>query len=328
MERKRCSHPRFLGTISTPDVQAFTEWLATEEFCAYVTKYEVRRGKRAAVPMDASSVEQALGVLSGMFKYAISEGRLPPGANPVQNLVDRIPIPRSKTQMLEADDVAILIESARLYSPVMAGRERGCAFLHEMMAVYALTGARFSEGRRIRVEDIRFADQVVRIAGTKTTGSDRVIPLHQQLHDILLPFVKRLGRSTGLLFASSAEQRVVGNWSAMLNRVAIFAGFEPRSVSTRRLRVSYATHRLLSLDDGIPVTIEQVRQELGHASYAMLLKVYARVSRRKERLNPFEYRIERYADPMADRIATMKRRIEEASRGPRGKPVATAPAAM
>jgi integrase len=214
--------------------------------------------------------------------------------------------------MLEADELAILIESARLYSAALRGDSQpDWALPHALVATHALTGARFSEARSICIEDIRFADGVIRIPGTKTEGSDRVIPLHRQLHDILLPFVQGLGRSSGFLFASEVNGRVVGK-APILNRVAIFAGFKPFTVNTRRLRVSYATHRLLSLDDGIPVTIEQVRQELGHTSYAMLLKVYARVSRRKERLNPFEYRIERYAESMGERIDKMRVSFEDA----------------
>lgn len=212
--------------------------------------------------------------------------------NPVRGLIDRVQIPRSKTEMLEADEVALLIESARLYTAAMDWRLSHCPCLYELTATYALTGARFSEARSIRIEDICFGDRVIRIRGTKTSGADRVIPLHEQLHDILLPYVTRLGRTRGLLFASSTRGQVTGMWGSLLNRVAIFAGFEPLTVNTRRFRVSYATHRLLSLHKGMPVTIEQVRQELGHASYLMLLKVYARVSLRKERLDPFEFRVD------------------------------------
>jgi hypothetical protein len=54
--------------------------------------------------------------------------------------------------------------------------------------------------------------------------------------------------------------------------------------------------RLLSLDEGRPVTTEMVRQEIGHsASSRTIERIYARVQRRRERLDPFGFRIEEYA---------------------------------
>lgn len=66
---------------------------------------------------------------------------------------------------------------------------------------------------------------------------------------------------------------------------------------SRTLRVSYITHRLLSLDEGRPVTTEMVRQEVGHSATSKTIeRVYARVSRRRQRLDPFAFRIESYVD--------------------------------
>lgn len=75
------------------------------------------------------------------------------------------------------------------------------------------------------------------------------------------------------------------------------AGLPEKRLRSRTLRVSYITHRLLSLDEGRPVTTEMVRQEVGHsASSKTIERVYARVSARRQRLDPFAFRIEAYVD--------------------------------
>lgn len=290
-ERRRCAGPRNLATISAPDVRAFLRWLGQQP-----------NGRGGT--LGPGSQREHLAALSAVFARAISDGTLPLGANPVAALLDKPSAPPSPTQLLEIHEVALLMESART---LPRGGEGGrapllCAF--ELLAFLALTGAREGEARRTDVPDLDFRRNEIHLRGTKTEGADRVVPMHPQLRDILLPYVSRLGRLHGPLFPNAAGERV-GDWRGTLDRIAKRAGFRVGAVRTRRFRVAYASHRC-TCDS---VDVNTVRLEMGHGSLAMMERVYARAQRRSERMGAeMAYRIDGFAErpDFAERLAAMR----------------------
>lgn len=309
-ERRRCRAPRNLATISTPDVAAFLSWLRSPDVLDYERRrVEMRQGAGGRPPQafGEQTRRHHLTALSGMMKRAAAHGKLPQG-NPVTSLVDRPRIPRSKTELLEEDELALLIEAARTCPPAsIRGGRPVTACVYELVATHILTGGREDEVLRLRVGDVDFERATIRLRGTKTGGADRTLPLHAQLSEILRPYVLGLGGGPGdrLLFASERTGGRIGDWRKALDRVAQRAGFRPGEIRTRRFRTSYITHRLRSLDDGIPVTVEQVRQESGHASYDMIADVYARVSRHRAKLSPFAFRVEACAERLGERLTAL-----------------------
>jgi hypothetical protein len=125
------------------------------------------------------------------------------------------------------------------------------------------------------------------------------MPLHAQLGEILHAYLVRTGRiflKNEPLFVSDRTGGRVGDARKAFDAIAHRAGLPAKRLRSRTLRVSYITHRLLSLDNGRAVTTEIVRQEVGHsASSKTIERVYARVSARRQRLDPFAFRIEAYA---------------------------------
>lgn len=122
------------------------------------------------------------------------------------------------------------------------------------------------------------------------------MPLHRQAGEILQACLVRTGRifqKNAPLFISDRTGGRVGDVWKAFHAIARRAGLPARRLRSRTLRVSYIAPRPLSLDEGRPVTTEMVRQEVGHSGRStMIERVYTRVSRRKERLDPFAFRIE------------------------------------
>lgn len=271
---------RNLATISVLDVRGFVDWLATQP------------NGRGGV-LGRASRRLHLSALSGLFRRAISEGKLPMGSNPVVALMDKPKAPKSQTSWLEVDELALLLESARIVTDRWrVTRQTGLlTFAYEFLATFILTGAREGEVRRLQVSHLDFDSLSIYIPGTKTDGSDRTIPLHPQLAEILLPHVQRLGRFDGLLFTTSSGAPI-GDWRKVLDEIATRAGFPLNQIRTRVLRTSYITHRLACIDQGAPIDPYQVAREVGHSSLAMIMKVYGRVQRRRMRMEELAFRTE------------------------------------
>ena len=289
-ERKRCRGPRNLGTIGVPDVTAFARWLAGQD------------NGRGGV-LGAQSVRHHLSALSGLFRRAVAEGLLP--VNPVAQLVDRPGVPKSRTRLLAPWETALLLESVRTLARDGRGARAPLACAFPLLAFFVYTGARENEARGTDVQDVDFGRGEILIRGTKTSGSHRYVPLHPPLRPILLEHVRTLGRLSGPLFPGARGERF-GAWTKTLDAIARRAGFAPGEVRTRTFRVGYASDRLTC--DGVdPGT---VRHELGHASLALLDRVYAAAQRRAERMGVggMDYTLARWAvhGELAERLEAMQ----------------------
>jgi integrase len=262
------------------DVRGFLDWLATQP------------NGRGGV-LGRASRRLHLSALSGLFRRAISEGKLPIGSNPVSALIDKPRAPRSQTSWLEVGELALLLESARILTGHWSatGQKGLPTFAYEFLATFILTGAREGEVRRLQVSHFDFDSLSIYIPGTKTDSSDRVIPMHPQLAETLLPHVQRLGRPDGLLF-TTASGAPIGDWRKVLDAIATRAGFPNGQIRTRVFRTSYITHRLACIDQGAPIDPYQVAREVGHSSLAMIMKVYGRVQRRRVRMEELAFRTE------------------------------------
>lgn len=285
--------PRNLATIGVPDIRLYHEWLKTQPN---------NRGGQ----LGRQSRRHHLNVLSGVFRRAISEGKLPPGSNPVAALMDKPKVPKSETSWLEVDELALLLESARIVveQDRASGRRPPLPCAYEFLATFILTGAREDEIRRLQIRHLDFDAEIIDIPGTKTEGSNRSMPMHPQLREILLPYVESLRRTSGPVFLTAAGQPV-GDWRKTLDVIATRAGFAKGRIRTRVFRTSYITHRLACIDQGAPIDPYQVAREVGHASLAMIMKVYGRVQRRRVRMEELAFRVDCIGPALQDRLQAL-----------------------
>jgi integrase len=282
--------PRNLATISVLDVRDYAKWLRAHP-----------NGRGGT--LGPQSRRHHLSALSGVFKRAISEGKLPVGSNPVAALMDKPTAPNSRTPWMEVDELALLLESARVIAEEdrSAGRRPPLSCVYELLATFLLTGARESEIRRLEIPDLDFESVTIDIRGTKTDGSDRTMPMHPQLRDILLPYIEGLGRTTGPLFTNDAGEPF-GDWRKPLDAVSERAGFPRGMVRTRMFRTSYITHRLACIDQGAPIEPYRVAREVGHSSLTMIMRVYGRVQRRRIRMDEMAFRTDAIGPKLQERL--------------------------
>jgi integrase len=285
--------PRNLATIGVVDIRAYLGWLKTQP-----------NGRGGY--LGRASRRLHLTVLSGVFDRAISESKLPVGSNPVAALIEKPTAPRSKTTWLEVDELALLLESARTlreFGTTYGGRPLECAY--ELLATFILTGAREDEIRRLRVNHIRFRDDTIHIPGTKTETSDRHIPMHPQLREILEPYVERLGRGSSDLLFKNASGEPIGDWRKTLDTIAARAGFKAGKIRTRVFRTSYITHRLACIDQGAYIEPYKVAREVGHKSMDTTLWIYGRIQRRRVRMEELAFRLSAIGPDLQDRLQAL-----------------------
>lgn len=280
--------PRNIATIGLSDVREYAKWLKT---------FPNGRGGY----LGPGSRRHHLNALSGVFERAISNKHI--STNPVRAMAEMPTAPKSTTKALEVDELALLLESARVWSdrPGPGGR-LPCAY--ELLATFLLTGARENEIRSLEIEDLDFESDTIDIRGTKTEGSDRTTVLHPQLREILLPYVRRLGRTNGLLFTTDTGEPF-GDWRKALDSISARAGFRKGTVRTRMFRTSYITHRLACIDQGAPIEPYKVAREVGHSSLDMIMRIYGRVQRRRLRMTEFAFRVEAIGPRLQDRLLAL-----------------------
>jgi integrase len=141
------------------------------------------------------------------------------------------------------------------------------------LIMYRALGIRSSELWRIQREDVHLDEGYVFVNGTKTKPSQRDVPLHAMVAEVL---ERRLRERP-------ADQPLFEKWShsacwRALNRWARKAGV-PHGVSLNDFRRSFTTDLLLA-----GASDNHVATFLGHGSTTMISKVYGRLHRRKGEL--------------------------------------------
>ncbi|HEX4628778.1 MAG TPA: hypothetical protein VH137_08315 [Gemmatimonadales bacterium] len=88
--------------------------------------------------------------------------------------------------------------------------------------------------------------------------------------------------------------------------VTLQGWWEAGELRSKAFRHTYTATRLQTLDRGAPVSVFTVSRELGHASTAMVERVYAHLGETRHRRDVVEYRIEPFADMLGERLTTLQ----------------------
>jgi hypothetical protein len=228
--------------------------------------------------------------------------------NWVREMVDRPTHEPSPTRHYELWEAALWLELARrMYPPDQPGRP-----IYALLGFMLLTGCIESERKGMELADLRFPGDpefprgIVIVHGRKTIYRDRIMPMHPQLAEILTEYLEGPNAPPGpLLFPEPGTDGSVpiGDWSAALDNIARATGYPAEEIRTRGMRVTFATHRLCTLDElGQPMTAWKLRGEMGHGTEQMIERRYGRYAQHRARRPVLEYRWSEWADRYGDRL--------------------------
>lgn len=316
---------RKLASITPEDVHSFDRWLST---------LKGRKGR----PLSGQSRKHHMYALSGMFSWAAFKRVV--AVNPVASVPkDLKPQARPKEQnWLEVPDAALLLEAARTLPPIPPETPGGrpVDFAYPLLATFLMTGARRKEILGMLVEDVHFDRNRISIRPSefsegnrlKTKNATRTLHLHPQLKQILQAYVYggdrppskllfpsyRTGREAPLTTVRSILGRVVEH--AIEKYGALYIVDEGRTrkaevadITVKSLRPTYCSARLQTMDNGEPVSIWTVVEEMGHADEKLVRRVYGHLGEIRHRSKHVEFRIEQHKAALKDRGAAGKYKV-------------------
>jgi integrase len=293
---------RDLASIGTRDVE---DWIR-----------HLGKTKRRGRALSKGTILHHVNALGNLYARALSDGCAV--LNPVHALAreSRPRPPRRDSAWLEIADAALYLESARTWKPV--GNTVPNPAMYEVVATFLLSGGRESEVLGLAVEDISFDRGTVTFRPNerrrlKTPTSHRTVPLWPQLREILQRYIfEKGGPTSGLLFpsrrgkAAAKGDKMVHDTRKALDSIGERAGWKPGEIRSRIFRTTYATTRLQTLDNGAPVAVWTVSRELGHASTAMLERIYGKLGMVRHRSEVVEFRAEQHAEKLGDRLQALR----------------------
>lgn len=148
-----------------------------------------------------------------------------------------------------------------------AGPKSGENFLRDKLLLELMygSGLRVSELIGLNLEDVEFADRILRIRGKG--GKERIVPFGEPVRKLIEEWITVRPAAEGPLFASEkgAERLTVRTVHRVVQRAAARSGLY--GISPHTLRHCFATHML---ERGAPLRV--VQEMLGHESIATTQK--------------------------------------------------------
>ncbi len=316
------------------------ETIGVEEVERWIAALRARRVKNrpAAGGLSEGTIRHHLNALSNLYRRAQARTLVLAGYNPVAALLEKPVGRRAEAAWLEVPDAALLLEVARRLPPLTHNNPRQLHFTYPLLATLLLTGGRLDEVLGLELDDVSLERRTVtfrpnRWRGIKTERSGvkvRTVPLWPQLEEILREYLRGPHRPTGeLLFPApgTGPEAKLGDPQKSIDRVAIAAGFrEPvldpltqqqrkdakerllwrGTIRSKMFRHTYCAARLQTTDQGAPVSVWTVAQELGHHSEAMICAVYGHLGQVRHRSAVVEYRVEQHQEQLRERLAALQ----------------------
>jgi len=306
-----CGKTRRLNEITTRDVRAFVEQLATLP-------------GRVGHTLSPATCRHYLNAVSGLFRRARSEEWAPPAHDPVGDLLEKPVGAAAEPLWLDSAEAALYLAAAEKCpaGPAATGQPP-VPFGYELIATYLLTGGRESEVLGLEVSDVDLKRRCLTFRPNtwrrlKTEKAHRTIQLWPQLERILRAYLTGPHAPRGrLLFPSNrctGEERMLTDVRKLLDRVTERAGTlyvmdqgrrrkaEPGDIRTKVFRHTYVTTRLQTTDHGQPVAVWTVAREVGHSATDMIERVYGHLGQIRHRAAVVEYRVHQHRRVLRGRL--------------------------
>jgi integrase len=225
---------------------------------AYVaTRQATSIGKSGDKHISRATIAKELGALRSCLLFSKKRGKY--RGEPASIIPDMRGAYVPRDRALSLDEYRALLDE-------LAAKREGVEDRRDYLVAYVGLGASMSELYRIEASDIR--SDTVRIPGTKRETRDRWVPLRPEVRAVLKRRAK--GRDEGPLFD------VWGNARRDLAQACERAGIAP--VSHNDLRRTFATWLA---EAGVPEGV--VASLMGHASSAMVRRVYTKIGRKAQK---------------------------------------------
>jgi integrase/recombinase XerC len=218
--------------------------------------------------MDKSSVARKLSALRGYMAWLHRQGVL--SFNPAR-LVRAPKTPNPLPRLLREDEIMAMIDTLE------AGQGREALCLYAIMVMLYATGMRVAELCSLRIGDVRFAGDILRVLGKGR--KERIVPLGKSARRAISAWLSARGETNAaapLFVNTRGEAMSPRNVRYRLSRFAVqLAG--QRGIAPHMIRHSFATHLL---DHGADLRL--VQELLGHASLSTT-QIYTHLSKKKLR---------------------------------------------
>lgn len=256
--------------------------IGVAELTDYISHRRQQPGRDEGTNISAQTIRHELHALSSLFKRAVAEDRA--DENPVSRLPEKPKVSRREKEWYEHDQAGRLIRAAKAHD--RAAGPRSIDFMQELLATFLLTGGRRAEVLGLLRKDVDRQEGIVWFRANehrdlKRDHARRYVPLWPQLEAILEQRLEALGDEE-LLFASPRTGNMLSHLRKAMRKIADAAGVDRRPTPTM-CRHTYTAARLQTLDNGEPVSVYTVAQELGHRDLQQIEETYGHLMRSRYR---------------------------------------------
>ena len=239
----------------TTDLTQFTSFLA-DEFQIVDDINEIRfqiiRTWIASLlekGVSPRSVNRKISTLKSYFKFLIREGVI------VENPMMKVVAPKSKKRLpvfIEEDQIESLLNEVRFEEGFIGERNK------LIIELFYVTGIRLSELINIKISDIDFQNQLIKVLGKR--NKERLIPLSSSMVGELRSFIEK-NQQNQFLFTNLDGKRLYTKLVYRLVNKYIGEISSVNKKSPHILRHTFATHMLNNGAD-----INAIKELLGHAT--------------------------------------------------------------
>jgi len=239
----------------TTDLTQFTSFLA-DEFQIVDDINEIRfqiiRTWIASLlekGVSPRSVNRKISTLKSYFKFLIREGVI------VENPMTKVVAPKSKKRLpvfIEEDQIESLLNEVRFEEGFIGERNK------LIIELFYVTGIRLSELINIKISDIDFQNQSIKVLGKR--NKERLIPLSSSMVGELRSFIEK-NQQNQFLFTNLDGKRLYTKLVYRLVNKYIGEISSVNKKSPHILRHTFATHMLNNGAD-----INAIKELLGHAT--------------------------------------------------------------
>ena len=239
----------------TTDLTQFTSFLC-DEFQIIDNIHEVRfqiiRTWVASLlekGISPGSVNRKISTLKSYFKFLIREGVV------LENPMIKLVAPKSKKRLpvfIEEEQIASLLNEVQFEDGFTGERNK------LIIELFYVTGIRLSELISIKISDVNFQAQVIKVLGKR--NKERLIPLSSNVLDELKSFIDKhqieyflFSNEDGKKLYTKLVYRIVNKYLGKISSV--------NKRSPHILRHTFATHMLNNGAD-----INAIKELLGHAN--------------------------------------------------------------